>query len=203
MTLYLTADHHFGHARIVDYASRPHRDVDAMNADLVDRWNDTVEPGDTVWVLGDFALGRRADTLPLARRLHGHKHLLPGNHDACWPGHRSYIPARARYLDAGFETIADDPSYLWLNDAHVTASHFPYLGGGVADQERYDERYAAWRPVDTGRWLVHGHIHQLWRIRDRQINVGVDAWAGRPVSVDTVSALIAAGPAHEGSLPWT
>lgn len=200
MSLYFTADHHFGHARIAGYAGRPHPDVDAMNTNLVDLWNDTVDPGDDVWVLGDFALGRRSESLPIARRLHGHKTLIPGNHDACWPGHRSYLGARAAYLDAGFEAIEVDPSHLWLNDGYVVASHFPYPGDGP--NEPYDQRYAAWRPADVGRWLVHGHIHQHWRIRGRQINVGVDAWAGRPVSIDTVRDCIAAGPAHEAPLPW-
>jgi calcineurin-like phosphoesterase family protein len=202
MSLYLASDHHFGHARIADYAGRPHTTIDAMHADLIDRWNDTITPGDDVWVLGDFALGRLGESLPLARRLHGHKHLLPGNHDRCWPGHRHYLPARRRYLDAGFESILDDPSHLWLADTHVVASHFPYLGDGP--NESYDQRYAAWRPADTGRWLVHGHVHQHWRTRGRQINVGVDAWAGYPVPAATIAAYVAADqPAHEAPWPWT
>ena len=53
-----------------------------------------------------------------------------------------------------------------------------------------------WRPDDTGGWLLHGHIHENWRQRDRQINVGVDAWDFTPVSEEQIAALIAAGPAR-------
>lgn len=201
MALYFTSDHHFGHANIIRYTDRPHPDVDTMNAALVDLWNDTVAHDDEVWVLGDFALGRINQTLPVVRRLHGHKHLLPGNHDACWPMHRNHITARRAYLDAGFESILDDPNHLWISDAFVTISHFPYVGDGP--NEPYDQRYAAWRPHNAGRWLLHGHIHQLWRTRGRQINVGVDAWAGRPVALDVIEKYVANNtPTYEPPIPW-
>lgn len=202
MGAFFTADSHFGHARIIDYAARPYRDADTMNRALIDAWNDTVGRGDDVYVLGDFALGHRSRTIPTARLLHGRKFLLPGNHDGCWPGHAGHTNARARYLDGGFEQIIA-PTWITTAGHDVALNHFPYLHGGTADQERYDERYADWRPVDDGGWLLHGHIHQLWRTRGRQINVGVDAWAGRPVPFDTIAAYVAADrPVHEPPLPW-
>ncbi len=81
MSRYFTADLHFGHGNILGYCSRPFADVEGMNAALVERWNDVVGPGDEVVVLGAFAMGRIAETLPLARRLNGRKVLLAGNHD--------------------------------------------------------------------------------------------------------------------------
>lgn len=58
-----------------------------MNSALIRNWNDTVSEGDTVWIVGDFALGKIAETLPLAGDLRGHKILVGGNHDRCWHGH--------------------------------------------------------------------------------------------------------------------
>ena len=55
-----------------------------MNKALIERWNDSVHPDDTVWVLGDVALGRIDETLPLVTELNGRKLLLTGNHDRCW-----------------------------------------------------------------------------------------------------------------------
>jgi calcineurin-like phosphoesterase family protein len=202
MSVFFTADHHYGHANILRYAGRPYPTADAMDAALVDLWNDTVGRGDDVYVLGDFALGHRSRTIPIARRLHGHKYLLPGNHDGCWPGHRGHLTARAAYLDAGFERVIA-PIWITIAGHDVALNHFPCLRGGTADQERYDERYARWRPSDDGGWLLHGHIHQHWRTRGRQINVGVDAWAGRPVPIGTIVAYVAADqPVHEPPLPW-
>src|SRR4051812_17199465 len=106
MTVWFTADPHYGHTNIIRYCTRPFADAEEMNRALIDRWNAVVDPGDEVWVLGDFALGSIADTLPLAAELHGYKVLLAGNHDRCWfghgPGHEPWID---RYLDAGFDEV--------------------------------------------------------------------------------------------------
>jgi calcineurin-like phosphoesterase family protein len=59
-----------------------------MNIALIERWNEAVGDDDEVVVLGDFAMGRIAETLPLAALLRGRKVLLAGNHDRCWSGHR-------------------------------------------------------------------------------------------------------------------
>jgi calcineurin-like phosphoesterase family protein len=76
--------------------------------------------------------------------------------------------------------------------------HFPYHG----DSKDGPERFAEQRPPDRGGWILHGHVHDRWRQSGRQINVGVDAWGGRPISDDTVAALIDAGPNELDPLPW-
>ena len=53
-----------------------------MNAVLVANWNSVVGPHDIVHVLGDVAMGRREETMPLVGHLAGHKILYPGNHDS-------------------------------------------------------------------------------------------------------------------------
>jgi calcineurin-like phosphoesterase family protein len=187
MALYFTSDQHFGHANIIGYCHRPFADVDRMREWFVDLWNWVVEPDDVVWVLGDVALGRLEETLPIVSALKGHKVLVPGNHDRCWRGHRKPSKRQA-YLDAGFEEILDGDQVLTIGGQQVLVSHFPYRGTG--DQEGLDERYREFKPVDEGAWLLHGHVHDRWRIRRRQLNVGVDAWAGHLVSEATVERYI-------------
>ena len=51
MTTWFTADLHFGHANIIDYSGRPFADATAMNQALIERWNASIHPDDTVWVL--------------------------------------------------------------------------------------------------------------------------------------------------------
>jgi len=190
MTTWFTSDLHFGHANIIEYSGRPFNSVDHMNRALIERWNALVQPADTVWVMGDVAMGRIVDTLPLVRQLAGHKLLLAGNHDRCWDGHG---PKAAewleRYEDAGFEEIHQGTIELNVGGHDVLACHFPYRG----DSQELD-RYPEARPIDEGRWLVHGHVHEQWRQHDRMINVGCDAWAWRPIDTATIVALIEAGP---------
>ncbi len=189
MARYFTADLHLGHHNILGYCSRPFSDVEEMNATLVDRWNWVVGPDDEVVVLGDFALGRIGETLPLARRLNGRKVLLAGNHDRCWAGNRRGVEAAvAQYLDAGFDEIWQGSVALAVGGVQVLACHFPYTG-----DSHEEDRYLSSRPVDEGAWLLHGHVHERWRVRDRMINVGVDVWEYAPVAEARIAQLMLVG----------
>jgi calcineurin-like phosphoesterase family protein len=185
---FFTADLHLGHRNIIRYCDRPFADVDEMNRALIDGWNDAVGDDDEVLLLGDFALGQIAQTLPLADRLRGRKVLLAGNHDRCWTGHG---PAARKwtqqYLDAGFDEIWQGTVPLDLGGTEVLVSHFPYEG----DSQDLD-RHLSHRPEDNGGWLLHGHVHDEWKVRGRMINVGVDVWDYRPLSEDALAELIAA-----------
>ena len=191
MTTWFTADLHLGHANIIRYCERPFADAEAMNRSLVQGWNDTVGADDTVWVLGDVALGKISETLTMIAELNGRKLLLAGNHDRCWAGHgRRAEGWTERYLDAGFAEVHQGQMKLPLADKKVLACHFPYRGDSH-DRDRYTEH----RPVDKGDRLLHGHVHERWRQWGRMINVGVDVWGYRPVSERAIAELISAGPA--------
>jgi calcineurin-like phosphoesterase family protein len=179
MTTWFTADTHFGHANIIRYCNRPYASVEEMDADLVRRWNERVVDGDTVWVLGDFALGNLKRSLANAALLRGRKRLVVGNHDRPFTGDPA---ARRRwedaYLGAGFETVEHGAVPFLLGGHHdVTLCHFPYAG-----DSRDVDRYVEQRPHDAGLPLLHGHVHEKWHRNGRQLNVGVDRNGFAPVS---------------------
>jgi calcineurin-like phosphoesterase family protein len=185
---FFTADLHLGHTNIIGYCSRPFRNVAEMNAGLAERWSALVRPDDEVWVLGDVAMGRLPDSLETLRDLPGRKHLVPGNHDRCWPGHRQVRPAdRRMYERVGFE-IHDEVVSLEVAGREVLACHFPVTG------DSHDrDRFSAHRPrLPDGTWLLHGHVHQKWRVEGRQVNVGVDVWDYRPVAEAQLETLLSA-----------
>jgi calcineurin-like phosphoesterase family protein len=198
---WLTSDLHLGHVNIITYSDRHFASVDEMNEAIVERWNGTVAPGDRVLVLGDVAMGRIDDTLPIAGRLKGNKILLAGNHDRCadFLGKKTAEWTERYRSQGGFAEIHQGQMRIDLSaeHRHLMACHFPYDGDTT-----HELRYAAQRPIDTGEWLIHGHVHEAWRQEDRQINVGLDAWGGRVVHVDEVVALIDAGPNELPRLPW-
>lgn len=76
------ADLHFGHKNSIKYDDRPFDSVDEMDAELVKRWNETVGPGDIVYVLGDMFWQPPKRAIETIRKLHGQKFLILGNHDA-------------------------------------------------------------------------------------------------------------------------
>lgn len=188
---WFTADLHLGHANIIRYCQRPFASVEQMNDSLSANWIAAVEPTDEVWVLGDVAMGRISETLPLIAGLPGHKHLVPGNHDRCWPGHHRLRPQDVQiYQDVGFE-IHPGTVELTVAGRPVLTCHFP-VAGDSHDTDRFAEHRPA--PRNDG-WLLHGHVHEKWRTNGRQLNVGVDVWDYRPVSEARLIELMASSEA--------
>lgn len=176
---WFTADLHLGHANIIRYCNRPFATADEMNEELVRRWNERVAPDDEVWVLGDFALGPIADSLACGLRLNGRKSLVVGNHDRMFGTRRESDYRRwvDRYThEAGFADVLGNVS-SHVGGVSVQVSHFPHEGDSH-DADRFEEA----RPADDGRWLLHGHVHEKWKVNGRQINVGVDVWDFAPVA---------------------
>jgi calcineurin-like phosphoesterase family protein len=205
--IWFTSDWHLGHGRICELANRPFDDTRTMNHWLIESANRDTHPLDTLIFLGDAAMGTMAETLPLFKQVHCRLVLKPGNHDRCSPLYEGYTgkpPEKvaalvaewtARYEEVGFE-VTDHNSFS-NNDYDVWMSHFPYEGDRTAE-----DRFVAARPKDKGEWLLHGHTHGLWRQRGKQIDVGVDAWAGRLVSQNMIAGMIHAGPGLLDALPW-
>ncbi|CAO5232606.1 hypothetical protein [Frankia sp. AgKG'84/4] len=183
VAIFWTADLHFGHRGLLERGYRPWSTVEEHDGALVDNWNATVGADDTVWVLGDVAMS--ASKLGPVAGLNGRKILLCGNHDAPWPGHAK-PRQHQRYLAAGFAEIRDTfTAWATVGGREVEMSHLPYEGDHTAE-----ERYVEHRPADEGLPLLHGHVHGAWRVRGRQINVGVDVNDYRPVSEEMLAGLV-------------
>jgi len=74
------------YANILAFDNRPFKTVEEMNKELVKRWNAAVDPGDTVYVLGDMFWCKAQEALPVLQSLNGQKFLIKGNHDRCNDG---------------------------------------------------------------------------------------------------------------------
>ena len=84
--IWFTSDTHFSHANIIKYCHRPFASVEEMDEQLVSRWNAAVGPNDTVYHLGDFAVGDGKRFAKRVSRLNGRIKILPGSHDHGWLG---------------------------------------------------------------------------------------------------------------------
>ena len=187
MTTWFTADQHFGHKNISAYCKRPFilGGIQEMNEVLVRRWNEVVSSEDTVYHLGDICMGDNPERMKHIPRLNGHKILYPGNHDSCWIGRSQSANKRQLYFDAGFEHIVPGEGFVKLGNYEVKMHHFPYIGDSH-DEDRFNE----FRPFDDGDWLLHGHIHDKWKVNGRMINIGVDVWDFYPVHESTLIDII-------------
>ena len=80
--IWFTSDSHFNHYNVIKYSGRPWETVEDMNEGLIERWNECVKKGDTVYHLGDFTLTMRTELIDeWLGRLNGTIRLVRGNHD--------------------------------------------------------------------------------------------------------------------------
>jgi len=153
VTTFFTSDTHFGDHRTINIGHRPFADVAEMDRIMVERWNATVGPDDTVWHLGDVA--RRAGDVPaLLATLNGTKHLLRGNND---PDATAAAPGWASV--GHYAEIAVDGRALVL-------CHYPFR---------------TWNGQGRGAINLHGHSHGRLKPVPRQFDIGVDPRGFRPV----------------------
>jgi len=86
MTIWYTADTHFGHENIISFSGRPFRSASHMDSILIENMWKVVEPNDTLYVVGDFAFGPTARDEEWLQMVFGQlpgaeQHLVIGNHD--------------------------------------------------------------------------------------------------------------------------
>jgi calcineurin-like phosphoesterase family protein len=195
IVLWFTSDNHFFHKNIIRLSGRPFSGLAEMHEYMIQEWNKRIKPTEKVYVLGDFSFANVRMTERILSRLMGYKILIKGNHDM--PAHKC--------LAAGFQEVHEN-IFIELNGKKIFLSHFPYHpmkrynknpdGSVYVDDGDHtlDRRYLHKRIVDDGQhFLLHGHVHGAYRQRDRQINVGVDAWGYKPVSHEKLINMIEEG----------
>jgi calcineurin-like phosphoesterase family protein len=149
MTTYFTSDTHFGDPRVLRIDRRPFPDLATHDAALVENWNAVVEPDDTVWHLGDFALGPPPERVQaLLSALNGQKHLIVGNNDG-----PSTLAAHGWLSTAHYAEIDVDGQHLVL--CHYAFRTWNRMGRGVVNLHGHsylDSLYEAWNAsFDTCR----------------------------------------------------
>ena len=79
---YYISDLHLFHEAAIRFDDRPFRDLEEMHTEIVKRWNEKVNNGDTVYILGDVSMrGKNENLIALVAILKGKKVLIRGNHD--------------------------------------------------------------------------------------------------------------------------
>lgn len=173
---FLTSDLHFWHKNVIDFCNRPWANVEDMNHGLITLWNSVVGKRDRVLILGDMFFCGSQKIKEIMPQLNGYKELYLGNHD--WG--KIKAPRAAEF---GFSNVLTS-GRIETQDVTFNLSHFPYTGDHM-EEERFKEH----RLPDDGNWLLHGHVHTLWKVRGKQINVGVDVWNWKPVHLDELIKL--------------
>ena len=86
MKTFVISDLHLGHANILRYSNRPYWTVEEMDSAIISEWNEVVEKGDVVYMLGDFCLGDMDIASKYFNQLNGNILVLNNrwHHDKRW-----------------------------------------------------------------------------------------------------------------------
>ena len=178
--LFFTSDTHFSHGNIMGFCSRPFKNIEDMNEQLIANWNRVVPPDGIVFHLGDFCMGGAAEWTKILDCLNGRIYLIVGNHD---------LKTISRGFDERFEEIIMQ-MFIQVGHQNIWLNHYPFLCYGGAYH---------------GDWQLFGHVHsgpmqhdgsvgldtpRLKMLFPTQYDVGVDNNNYTPVSYAQVRAKI-------------
>lgn len=166
MATLFTSDSHFGHSSLLRNLRPGFASIEEHDELLIEAWNSTVRPYDTVYHLGDFSLSKDTAYLEKTfRRLNGNrKVLIVGNHDR-------------RNRSLGWAEQHEGIKEIAIENRHLILCHYPMR---------------SWPRAFRGALHLFGHTHGLLPGTTQSQDVGVDVWSYRPVSLSQILERMAA-----------
>jgi len=165
---YFLSDTHWGETRITPAFNpffRPFKSVEEQNETMVERINEVVGENDELYHLGDVAY--TVEGISFMDRIKcKNRTLILGNYDVD-------VPEKMPLLHAAFNGQVFDSMLRQFEGVLMYLNHYPVNGA---------KHSADWPHALS----IVGHIHGLWKVQPNMINVGVDAWHFRPVSLTEI-----------------
>ena len=197
--IFFYSDPHFGHENIIHYCKRPYKNSIEMEKDFIKKYNYLVQPNDITYWLGDIGFCGYDRLKGIISQMNGIKVLILGNHDKY---------GITTYYNLGFSAVLNAAS-INLGQEIVDLNHYPKrffreflsiawlyirkmrikrrtIKQVVQVIQREWKRYK--KP--TNRWNICGHVHEKWKVRGKNINVGVDSWDYTPVRFDKILNIV-------------
>jgi len=141
--IYFIADTHFGHDFIA--RKRGFSSTSEMNETLIKAWNETVDNGDRIYILGDF-IWNGDDPEYILKQLNGEKYLILGNHDRIGKHNEAVFLKYVRWIKDYFVLKLKNGNNI--PSIKIVLSHYPFE---VWDADHY------------GSFHLYGHVHGYCR----------------------------------------
>lgn len=158
---YVTSDLHFGHENIIKYCDRKDRygrtyeSAMDMDADILNRINSVVGPGDNLYIIGDVCMMSLEDAVDILKAINCQLYLIAGNHDT---------HLRHQEFRDCFVWVKQIKSVKMMPDTQaMVMCHYPIL---------------SWNNMARGALHLHGHCHGKLEpslMHPARIDVGWDA----------------------------
>ncbi len=152
--VFFTSDLHDSHNNILKFTERNKVTTPEAHTEwLVSLWNSQVQPGDTVYHLGDLSFARKyGPVAELVAQLNGQIHLIHGNH--CNPQFMKQLVLEH------YATWYGDYKEIKPNKQKICLFHYPI---------------AVWNRQHHGSWHLFGHVHANFpNAQGKCLDVGID-----------------------------
>ena len=164
--IFFTSDLHFSHRNIAKFCPqfRPATEsIAELDEFMIQVWNDTVSPEDTVYNLGDVSFAHDIKQMEqVLRRLNGKHHLIYGNHDG------QIVQHQQRFLNA----TKDDGNPMLSSAQHYLKLRVPEIQQTLV---LFHYPIQEWDGCHKGWYHLYGHLHDRMAVMEgRALNVGYD-----------------------------
>lgn len=171
MSNYYISDLHFGHKNCLSFDNRKFKDIETHDQFIMDKWNETVNIDDDVYILGDVSWHNVTNTIDLLNNLNGNKHLIVGNHDKKFLRNRDF---RERFVEIEpYKEISLDDR----GNKGIVLCHYPI--------PCFNHHYYGWYHLyghvhDSFEWKMMEHdkylMSELYNVPCHMYNVGAMLW---------------------------
>ena len=170
--IWFSADFLCGHAKIIEYAKRPFKDVEEMDEAILEAFDNTVSKDDLVFFLGDIAFGEDLARQTLISMLKKTEvHFIVGNHD------KDYLKT-INSLTGSVNSLLD----ISIDGQPITLCHYAMR---------------IWHKSHFDSWQLFGHSHGRLHPVGKQWDVGVDNNNFMPISYEKLKRIMASSPHNE------
>lgn len=157
---WFSADHHFGHKKILEYSNRPFSSIEEHDESLIKNHNSVVSKNDIVIFAGDFTLWKNIEGIykRYVNRLNGKHVFLLGSHDYWLKG-------------SNCNQIWEKNIFFEGKKYYIVACHYALR---------------VWPRSHYGSYNVFGHSHGKLSTIGKQYDIGVDNNNFYPVSLKQI-----------------
>ena len=170
--IYFTSDWHIGHNKPFLYEPRGFSSIEEHDKEVLKRCNELVKPEDTLWILGDLAMGgdMKEWNMVYCNLACQNLHFIQGNHDT---DNKMDIYA----VNYGFEYHGFAEILKYNKKKTFYLSHYPTIVNNFGEEKK---KFIA---------CLFGHTHQKEKFYNNNpymYHVGLDSHNCYPVSIETI-----------------
>ena len=184
--IWFTADSHFMHRNIIRLCNRPYSTLEAMEEDMVRRWNLVVKEKDLVFFLGDFSMNMIAHKIFFPKLVFGKMVFIVGNHEK-----KNKLMANILSLNMSEKISVFNDLILRYKDLSFFLTHRP-INARLDMPTLCGHVHEKWKYMGLGSIISEGapesRSFKSIKLRAPVLNVGVDQFDFCPVSLNSILA---------------